>query len=407
MFDNLREKQAEEVGALGVAEETSKLHEVLMWGEPGSEAVLGQLLPSSVSCFETQFNVPDARKEFNDAKTILENEGIGVVQVKDLLAEMINEHKIEPSGDLKSLEDQIRERALIYAERYAGQGISDVEEVLSWLDDILTSDAEKYSERAAIVMNEVLSLKSELPLSNVLYARDQSNLLGRTFVWSSMRHQIRQPEVHLFRTVLNNSGILDSKGLVQVAVNSDGRFEGGDGIVNAGITYIGAGGRSNMEGVVQAAEPILAKGGRVMAVVDEARAHGTDDEMDAMHLDTFWMPVSTNQVVACEEEIARRTIVEITGNPLTSLKLEPKGSFMAHLESRGVELIPLTKQEQLRYAPNFLNLGNQTVVLSLADGNGLTSELTKRGFRVLNANLQTITKGYGGLHCMTAAIKRG
>lgn len=391
--------------ALKVNEETSKLTKVLMWGAPGSETVLGQLLPSKISCFETQFDVIGARTEFETAKSILTSQGVEVIQVKDLMAKMIDEQGLKPEGNFEELRKNIETRALGYSEKYKGQGISDVEEVLSWLDEVLEADAKKYGTETATLMNEVLSLKSELPLSNVLYARDQSNLLGRTFVWSSMRHQIRQPEVHLFKTVLNHSGILESKGLQQVQINGGGRFEGGDGIANAGIFYIGVGGRSNTEGVLQASESIISKGGRVMISIDSDRDSGAN-EMDAMHLDTFWMPVGINQVVACKDEINRRQVLEVVGNPLSGLRLEDRGNFANHLEQRNVELIPLTKEEQLAYAPNFLNLGNKTVVLSLADGNNLTGELEKRGFTVFNANLKNITKGYGGLHCMTAAIKR-
>lgn len=391
--------------ALKVNEETSKLKKVLMWGAPGSETVLGQLLPSTISCFETQFDVLGARSEFETAKSILTSQGVEVIQVKDLMAKMIDEQSLKPEENFENLRKNIEARALVYSEKYKGQGISDVEEVLGWLDEVLEADVEKYGPETAILMNEVLSLKSELPLSNVLYARDQSNLLGKTFIWSSMLHEIRQPEVHLFKTVLNHSGILDSKGLEQVQITGNGRFEGGDGIANAGIFYIGAGGRSNKNGILQASESIISKGGRVMVVFDEKRDGGAN-EMDAMHLDTFWMPVGINQVVACKDEINRRKVFEIAGNPLTGLRLEDRGSFADHLNERNVELIPLTKEEQLAYAPNFLNLGNKIIVLSLADGNNLTGELEKRGFTVFNANLKNITKGYGGLHCMTAAIKR-
>ena len=65
-----------------------------------------------------------------------------------------------------------------------------------------------------------------------------------------------------------------------------------------------------------------------------------------------------------------------------------------------------SKYEQLHYAPNFVNIDDNSVILSLADENGLTEELGTAGMNVECANLKEITKGFGGLHCMTAAIKR-
>ena len=49
--DRPNEEILAENRALKVNEETSKLSKVLMWGAPGSETVLGQLLPSKISCF--------------------------------------------------------------------------------------------------------------------------------------------------------------------------------------------------------------------------------------------------------------------------------------------------------------------------------------------------------------------
>lgn len=405
MFEEYKERCKINNVILSVFEETSALKKVIMWGKPGSETLLGQLLPSRISCFQTQFNVQDARHEFESAKSILTGQGIEVVQVKDLFAKMIGEKGLQSQADYNNLRERIIQKALRFSEMYKGEGISDVEEVLSWLDEVLTDDVNSYGEQKAVLMNEVLSLNSELPLSNVLYVRDQSNLLGTTWIWSSMEHQIRQPEVYLFKTILNHSVLLNLEELDQIQVSGNGRFEGGDGIANAGIFYIGVGGRTNVEGVLQASGPIIKKGGRVMISIDESRDSG-ENEMDAMHLDTFWMPIGLNQIVGCQEEISRREVLEVVGDLSTGLELKNRGKFEDHLTERGVELIPLTKQEQLSYAPNFLNLGDKKVVLTLANGNNLTTELQNRGFTVFNADLQNITKGYGGLHCMTAAIER-
>lgn len=392
---------------LGVFEETATLREVLMWGPPGTEAVLGQLLPARISCFQTQFDVPAARREFEKARATLEREGVKVILVKDLCAQMIDGKKLAPEGSLVELKQKMTARALRYYKKYRVEGISCPDEVLPWLDAALTADVEKYGEGTAILMNEILSLKNDLPLANILYARDQSNLLGTTFIWSSMRHRIRQPEVHLYKTILNHSGVIRSNRLEQVQIKGKGKFEGGDGIASNGVFYIGVGGRSNLDGIMQAAPSILRKHGRILIPYDQDRDQGLIPEMDAMHLDTIWMPCGPKTVVACTDEVARRKLLEVTVGLSGKPKITDIGWFADHLEQKGVELVPLTKDEQAKYAPNFLNLGHGKIVLSLADGNNLTTELTRRGKTVFNADLKNITKGYGGLHCMTASIKRG
>lgn len=406
MKNEIQRGERIEQNGLGVFEETAPLKKVLMWGAPGTEAVLGQLLPKSISCFESEFNVLGARAEFENAKNILESQGVEVISVKDLLATFFKNEGIKPTIKLDDLSNELKERGIKYHDHYGNRGTSEIG-VLDWVDTILTEDAEKYGEEMAIAINRVLSLGQKFPLANILYARDQSNLIGDTLVWSSMRYEIRQPEVELFKMILNSSGIFENSGVLQTQVEN-GKFEGGDGIASGGIYYIGVGGRSNLEGIMGAAPTILRNGGRLMIPFDEKRNAGGKNEMDAMHLDTIWMPCGVNQVVGCIEEIKQRKLLEVvvdkeTGNPTTI----DKGWFADHLEEKDMEFIPLTKDEQKQYAPNFLNLGNGKIVLSLAKGNNLTQELAKRGKKVYNANLLNITKGYGGLHCMTAAIKRG
>lgn len=398
-------KNKRQASVLGVFEETEVLKKVLMWGAPGTETVLGQLLPVEVSCFQRLFNLPKARVEFEKVEATLRAQGVEVIIVKDLLAKMIASLGLRPKGNFDDLRKKIERRARFYGKKYNKKISKSGENPLDWLDLVLEADVKKYGKATATLMNEIVSLRDELPLSNLLYARDQSNLLGKTQIWSAMQHQIRQPEVHLFKAVLNYAGLFDSEGVEQVQVHGRGKFEGGDGIANNGIFYVGAGGRTNKEGVLQASGSIISKGGQVLVVYDEERDRGRS-EMDAMHLDTFWMPVGKNVAVACEAEVKRRKILEVVGNPLVGLRLESRGWFMDHLEKRRMEMIPLTKDEQLAYAPNLLNLGRKRVILSLAEGNHLTGELQKRGFEVFNADLKEITKGYGGLHCSTAAIKR-
>lgn len=395
---------------LEVNEETSRLKKVLMWGAPGSEAVLAQLLPKKISCFESEFNVPDAGIEFVKAKSMLEKHGVDVISVKDLFAKMIDTRGTKPRVDLDTLKVELKKKGEEYYEKYKDEegkegGISGIY-VLDWIDQMIDRDVATYGESTAIVMNDILSLqsKSGLPLANVLYARDQSNLLGKTWVWSSMEHNIRKEEVGLYKEVLHWAGVVKPSEVTEIQV-INGKFEGGDGIVHNGICYIGVGGRTNLCGVTEVARAILTNGLRVVAVYDGKRTRKEEKEMDAMHFDTFCMPCGKNKMVVCKDEAKRRKFIELTIED-GELKISRKGKFMDHLSESRMELVPLTKYEQLHYAPNFVNIDDNSVILSLADENGLTEELGTAGMSVECANLKQITKGFGGLHCMTAAIKR-
>jgi len=399
-------KKKEFENRLEAYEEIAPLKKVMMWGEPGSEAVLAQLLPKEVSLFYDEFNVLEAREEFKGAVKLLESQGVEVVLVKDLLAEMI-----ESTADYSevSAEELIRELSLLgesYHDTHKGKEIADIG-ILDDLTEMVESDVIKYGENVAVRINQILSMNGELPLANVMYARDQSNLLGTAWIWSSMTHPIRRAEVALYRAALEHAGLFDSSGLDIVQVSGEGRLEGGDGIVHNGICYIGVGGRTNLKGVMQVAPSILNQGLRLMVPYDVQRNRGAKSEMSAMHLDTYWMPCGDNQVVACIDEANQRILLEIVKTEKGDIEIVRLGKFGDHLVEEGFDVIPLTKAEQKDFAPNFLNLGNNRVVLSLSEGNDLEEELGKREIEVHSADLVNITKGYGGLHCMTAALQRG
>ncbi|MBI4157992.1 hypothetical protein HY502_04035 [Candidatus Woesebacteria bacterium] len=392
---------------LGVFEETAELRTVLLWGAPGAEAALGQLLPTTQSLFYDSFDVPRAREEFENAEGMLKKEGVEVILVKDLFAESINDKKADKTADGLILE--LRKLAEATYEKNKDKPIlADLDEVRTWIKKAIETDVARYGENAAVIMNSALSLGHSLPLANVIYARDQSNLMGNAWVWSSMRRQIRQPEVSLYKGVLEHSGLVDTSLKVITVSSKDGRFEGGDGIVFKGNCYIGVGGRTNMNGVLEVADRILDQNMRLFIPLDKDRDIWEKNEMDAMHLDTIWMPCGENEVVACMPEVERRHIVEVVKNKKGDLEARNIGSFAKHLEVLGVNVIEIDKDEQVNFAPNFLNLGKNKIILSLpTSAGGLAAKLAKRGKNVYNANLLNITRGYGGLHCMSAPIRRG
>ena len=49
-----------------ILDEVAPLQEALVWGEPGCEALLGQLLPKSKSLFFSYYEVTEARQEIRN-----------------------------------------------------------------------------------------------------------------------------------------------------------------------------------------------------------------------------------------------------------------------------------------------------------------------------------------------------
>ena len=175
-----------------VFSEIAPLKEVLVWGEPGIESLLGQLLPKSKSLFFSYYEVLKAREEFRGLQTLIKQQGVSVIRAKDAAARLLESH-LFPShpGSIKELRSQLLQRANEYYETYkqikleelsqTGIGISFEDiylQVKKDIDQILEEDIEYFGETGAIRINYILSLAKKLPLANIFYGRDQSQTLG-------------------------------------------------------------------------------------------------------------------------------------------------------------------------------------------------------------------------------------
>jgi arginine deiminase len=406
-------------------DEVAPLKELMVWGEPGCEALLGQLLPKSKSLFFSYYEVPKARQEFRRMQSLIEGEGTAVIRVKDAFAGLLERRQssgLPPS--LKNLELRLVQRADEFFEIHrqekereiANEGLEiSVEdiylEVKSDIRRILHEDAEAYGEPAAIRLNHALSLSRHLPVSNIFYGRDQSSALGSRILLSSMRWDIRKPEVGIYREALIELGY--GNVLIQA---EEGTIEGGDLIVFGDTCYIGVGARTTLGAVRdiyrRVGSMLEDQGIQFVAVVNEKHerdasvfASPTDEHMHIMHLDMFWIPLGKDLVMAYGEELDHRKALRITRRDGRTIS-EDLGSFRDHLAGRGIEIMDVTAQEQQDYATNLLNLGNNKVIVSLSRNERVIAELQRRGYRVLQAQLDKLVGGYGAIHCLTAPVRR-
>ncbi len=75
------------------------------------------------------------------------------------------------------------------------------------------------------------------------------------------------------------------------------------------------------------------------------------------------------------------------------------------LESKGVELVPVSFQDTMTLGCNVVSLGNDRV-LSTAQSRDLNQQLRARGFEVYDPDVSMFTLGGGGVHCMCQPLKR-
>lgn len=405
----IRERETAEIkGNLGVYEETAPLKEIVIWGEPGCETVLGQLLPEDVSLFWKSFDVPRARAEFRSMQQIIEVNGAKVIRMKDIIATHTEELPlIDIPKSIDELAIKIKERGKLYYKLYH---VGDLK-VLDWVDGILAEDVAQYGKKNAIWLNWSLSLSNGLPLSNIMYARDQSNTLGDGIVMSRMRWPIRQPEVDLFRKGYEILGYGDK------LINLDqGYFEGGDAYIFNNNCLIGAGVRTSREAISQIYEGTKTsfeqRGIKMFAVINPVleshKPQSAGEEMAAMHLDTFMMPLCGDKILACCDEVDQREVFWVHGDN-GKVEFTVVSNLRDFLNLIEVGKVDISKPEQVLYSTNFLHLGNSKVIVPLEDveHERVNQEMRNCGLDVIPANIRELVGGYGAVHCMTAAIKRG
>ncbi len=409
-----------------VFSEIAPLKQVLVWGEPGIESLLGQLLPKSKSLFFSYYEVLKARDEFRGLQSLIEREGITVIRAKDAAARLL-ESRLFPSHprSIKELEDQLLQRAYEYYEKYklikteelsqAGMAIAFEEIYLQVKEDIgqiLEEDIECFGETGALRINYVLSLTKKLPLANIFYGRDQSQTLADKIILSELKWDIRKPEVGVYKEALIELGYRNS--LIEITL---GTLEGGDMAILDDTCYIGVGSRTDLRAVKELCQKLgdtLEKHNiQIVAVINQQHAEEadvfpspTEEHMSVMHLDMFWIPLRKNLVMANNEEIDRRTVIRLSkqGGQIVTEEL---GCFRDFLSHKQIEIMQVTVQEQRNFATNLLNLGNDTVIVALSKNERVNNELRQRGFRVMSAELNKLVNGYGATHCLTAPIRRG
>jgi arginine deiminase len=406
--------------------EVQPLKELLVWGEPGCETLLGQLLPKSRSLFFSYYEIPQARQEFRHMQELLRGAGVEVVRVKDAYARMLKPGDFQDlPATLRALERRLLERADLFYETYLPERKADLkadglqlspaqvfEQVRNDIHQVLEQDAATYGEQAAIRLNQVLSLSRELPISNLFYGRDQSNAIGDRIVLSAMRWEIRKPEVEIYEQALRGMGYGDI--LVKVG---RGTFEGGDAILFGDTCYIGVGARTSLEAVSdlyrQMGRELEAQGIHMVAIINQKHAEETphsenpaDEHMRVMHLDMFWSPLDEGSVLAYGQEIDDRRVLEITPGEGTPVYRDT-GSFREYLLARGLEIIEISEQEQHNFAANLVNLGDHRILVPLSTNYRVLAELKQRGYDILEAEIHKLVGGYGAVHCLTAPVRRG
>jgi arginine deiminase len=414
---------------------------------PGIEMWFGLLAPYA-SLYERPFNHCEALSEHEKLEYQLGHEfKIEVIRFKEKLLELADK------------DPKVRDRLTAIATanvEFAGNRIevdharSQMSESASILGpehffNLLLLNPELHFGKGRGVRAVYLDTTVRMPLANLYFMRDQQAVTDKGMFLSRMSKPQRRGETKLTRLLWESLGET-----ITHEVHAPGLFEGGDFFPMKDFALVGLGDRTNSSGVKQMLKHGL--GFDEVGVVHHPRhplvQEEDGDPMLNMHLDTYFN-VASSGVVVGSALLLRRARVEVYQREGDNLykKSKQETNLYDYVREKGFSIIDLTTLEQMCYASDFLCIKDGTI-LTIEVGRiakivlqNLESE-TKRdpyrygqlleqvrsdyqrlqndrgffphkreihhyGIDVSTILLTNLTGGYGGVHCMTAALQRG
>lgn len=424
--------------------EWQRLNEVAVH-RPGIEAFFGLLNPNA-SLYERPFSRYKAGIEHDTMVDVLKKDfGVRVRRLEEEI--------LKAAGTRKAIHRELRSTA-IKTLKFEGsrRSIKATESTLklwkayydsSHFFDILLLRPLIGAGKAA-KQSHLQNYTKIAPLSNLYYMRDQQIVSDVGIFIGSMSTLQRKPEPLLTAILWKALGLQ-----VAGAAHPPASIEGGDFMPMKDFALIGCGSRTNEAGVKQ----FLSIGSNYdeVAVVHKPEhpmlPQGRQDSMIDMHLDTYFN-VAGSAVVVGSTALMNRAAVDIYAKASKGryVKGKARQNLYEYISAKGFNILDISLIEQMSYASNFLCIKDGTILavdsnrnmpLVLRDlegkarsNNGTYGKLfneAKReylnikrsgsafpnpkilrefGIDFKSIDVENLTGGYGGVHCMTAAIGR-
>jgi arginine deiminase len=80
--------------------------------------------------------------------------------------------------------------------------------------------------------------------------------------------------------------------------------------------------------------------------------------------------------------------------------------LVAYLRGIGFSIIPISEEDELHYANNYLTIAPRHIMAVANQSHTLVQAFEQHGVKVEWVPLENLIKGYGAAHCMTQVIRR-
>lgn len=383
---------------------------LIVMHEPNEELFVGTMHPAA-ALFMDYFNADAAAKEHQAYQKILRDKGAEVITVRELLLkDCVDEDGNRKEGSSLDELQALAEKYLIYT---CEEGVDPAEqeqyrqELLNKLYpndlvDVILQQPEIILRQTAI--NTGLEASYRLrPVMNMFFMRDQAITTSKGVIIGKMNSSQRQLESDIAELCYKKLG---EKPIYRIT--GDNAFlEGGDYLPFGTLSFIGCGLRTTQEAIDQLLEKDLIGKDTLVVVKDAWKSQ------EQMHLDTYFNIIDRDLVTLCanranaeEGDVDFLTYDMYAKDSNGQYQQTETGSFLDFLAKRGIEIIPIEKEDELNYANNFLAVGKREIVMVAGQSLELQKALREHGVDVTWAYLDNLTRGYGAAHCMTQVVRR-
>ena len=382
---------------------------------PGASDFWPSIFPIGPS-FATPFNCEKAHDELLNYVKVLENNGVKVYKLDDVLL----------SGTVDKKGNAIQGKELTELQKLAGDFLKiDTKEVKTKTK----IDFKKYKRKVLKTLSPQMLLKiilldptihliqrntatgldckySIVPLMNMYFLRDQSITTGKGIVLGKFTNPQRTRETKVINFAFYKMGI---KPIYEV--KGAGRLEGGDFYMAGNLAFIGNGLRTNMKAIKQLFRHNAIGVDKVAVVKDHLRIQSQ------MHLDTYFNIVgpklavlASNRMRMKGQKTDAKAMSTVDVYELKNGKYvltEKNRDFQDYLENvLGYKLIPVPMADMKQFGPNFLTIAPYKIIGVKGVSKAYQDALKKAGVSATWLDMNNIIAGYGAAHCTTQVMYR-
>ena len=407
------------MNAIDVKSEIAPLKKVLLH-RPGKELL--NLTPDTLSrlLFDDIPFLPDAQKEHDEFAHILKENGIEVVYLEDLMAEVL---ELSDEIEDKFIKQFIYEagirtpkyKNLVY--EYLKSFVNKKELVLKTMEGIKMEEISRAKRDVEKSLVDLVAEESDFladPMPNLYFTRDPFASCGNGVILNKMYSVTRNRETIYAEYIFEYHP--EYKGLVDKYFDrySAYHIEGGDILnLNEHILAVGISQRTSADAIEELAHKIFededAKINTILAFdIPVCRAF--------MHLDTVFTQIDKDKFTYHPGIMGTLKVYEITSDGENGLNVKEKNASLEkileeYLE-RDITLIPCAGGDKIGAEREQWNDGSNTLAIApgvviVYDRNNLTNELLRQnGIKVLEMHSAELSRGRGGPRCMSMPLQR-